>query len=126
MELFTKLDLAEGKLQSLKTRPDRLKPDVPPPPAIERTRVVLRERSKWREPDGSIRTGGRHTEMMLPADTAERAMRNGLVVDPTSEVATRLRAGWGVEYQPFAPMYAVVDLDGEPEPKEESPIGCRS
>jgi hypothetical protein len=51
MELFTKRDLAEGELQSLKTRRVGLKPVAPPPqpPAIDRRRVVLRERSRWRE-----------------------------------------------------------------------------
>jgi hypothetical protein len=101
-------------------------PVAPPPPAIDRRRVVLRERSRWREPDGLIRTGGRHAEVMLPADTAERALRNRLVIDPSSEVATRLRQSVGVEYQPFAPIYPSWTWTASPSRRRRHRSECRS
>jgi hypothetical protein len=77
--------------------------------------VVLRERSKWREPNGEIRTAGQLQEVLLPAATAERALRNNMALDPSSEIVARLRAVYPTEWQPFHPDHAINDLDGEPQ-----------
>jgi hypothetical protein len=88
--------------------------------------VVLRERSKWREPNGEIRTAGQLQEVLLPAATAERALRNNMALDPSSEIVARLRAVYPTEWQPFHPDHAINDLDGAPQSRAPKYIDART
>jgi len=69
----------------------------PPAPSIERKVVFLRHNSRWVDVDGVL-TAPAHAVVTIPSNIAEIALTVGNALDPKSEVAQRLLAGFGCAY----------------------------
>jgi hypothetical protein len=96
-------------------------PEPPPSPAIERRSVVCLRPSKWREPDGEIRTTGRLTEAHVPVSIAQRALDLGSAILPNSREHLRLREIDGVDYA-FQPEAGCQWLDQPRQPPAQPEI----
>ena len=64
---------------------------------IDRTEVFLRHNSRWVDIDGVL-TAPAHAVVTIPSNIAEIALTVGNALDPKSEVAQRLLAGFGCAY----------------------------
>ena len=81
---------------------------------IDRTEVFLRHDSWWVDIDG-VQTAPAHAVVTIPSDIAEIAFAVGNALDPKSEVAQRLLAGFGCAYA-RPPVDQCVDLAGAYNP----------
>lgn len=86
-------------------------PDLAPPTMT----VFMVKSAKYRDHDGRSRFAGQFEDAIMPATTAQRAMRMGVAVPVTDPQRGRLRGTRGGDFDPRAPD--VIDLDAVEEPK---------
>jgi hypothetical protein len=77
-------------------------PVMPSAPIVERQQIFLLVNGKWTEPDGTVRTAGRHIECDPPAAIAELAIEYGHALEPLNEHAIALRQRTAACYAHFA------------------------
>jgi hypothetical protein len=92
--------LTSGDAALVPPRPDDVK--TAPAPIVERRQIFLLVNGRWPEPDGTVRTAGRHIECDPPAAIAKLAIEYEHALEPTSEFAQTLRMRMPPCYAHFA------------------------
>jgi hypothetical protein len=108
--------LTEGDAALVPPRVEEAKP--PPAPKVERREVFLLVNGRWAEPDGTVRTAGRHVTCDPPAAIAQLALQHKHALDPLSDHAIMLRQRIPPDYSCYAEQDC-IDL-AEPPTK---PVG---